>query len=275
VKFIVRKMIAVNEVVEINTEESEEYSDDSESELEDEFDDETMAREQFPYQQHKEHGASDVIHIDNLVALTKKRRPTFERIRTATIFQSKVNTIVLANKDACLLLFAKAIKRYTDYRMGSYKVAWMNWQAMVKQSRRIEKRRLHFTNRLSAMRQLRNDNHGNQRDSEQVKDIMNWMVNEKVFPREVPSRMLEELCKHMTIRVLRKGETVFLQGDRGDCYYIIIDGNVDLYLQKVEKQELALRMYRDKDWGSFKRTDWTTRKEDLGFDIKRMKVGVR
>jgi CRP/FNR family transcriptional regulator, cyclic AMP receptor protein len=42
---------------------------------------------------------------------------------------------------------------------------------------------------------------------------------------------LELFRNERNIEVLKAGETIFRQGDEGDCMYVLLDGEVDIYAQ--------------------------------------------
>ena len=201
----------------------------------------------FPYQRGKEVGqVSDLQHHDNLVVT--RRSLKLERVRKETVFNMRISNILGENKELCLLLFARATKRYMDFRLGSFKIAWLKWMTLVRHERKVEKRRQHFASRQISMNHLKDTQAGGtKRNQEQVRDMINWMQNEKIFPKEIPEKMLEDICANMSNRLLHKGETVFLQGDIGESYYIIIDGAIDLYLQEDSEHELRMRMLREKE----------------------------
>ena len=43
-------------------------------------------------------------------------------------------------------------------------------------------------------------------------------------------------CKYMKIMVLKQGQTVFWDGDKGENFYIVLSGSVNVYLQKTVKE---------------------------------------
>jgi CRP-like cAMP-binding protein len=46
---------------------------------------------------------------------------------------------------------------------------------------------------------------------------------------------LRELCKYMEMTRLRKGVTLFEQGDPGDKFYIIFSGTVSVFTRKANE----------------------------------------
>ena len=70
-------------------------------------------------------------------------------------------------------------------------------------------------------------------------------------------RMLEDTQLHQVRTLLRRqrfraGESIFLQGDPGDCLYIILEGYVRIYLLSVDGREVTFRVYgSDEAFGEF------------------------
>ena len=85
---------------------------------------------------------------------------------------------------------------------------------------------------------------------------MQWMENAKIFPKDIPPEMLRELCEHMSNIVLKKGDALFLQGEPGECFYIIVDGSVRLSWQEDEREALKLRLLRDEQPIEYQKTDF-------------------
>ena len=61
-------------------------------------------------------------------------------------------------------------------------------------------------------------------------------------------RMLEDAQLRQVRTLLRRqrfraGESIFLQGDPGDCLYIILDGYVRIYLLSADGREVTFRVY--------------------------------
>jgi len=61
-------------------------------------------------------------------------------------------------------------------------------------------------------------------------------------------RMLEDQQLRQVRTLLRRqrfqaGETIFLQGDPGDCLYIILEGYVRIYLLSADGREVTFRVY--------------------------------
>jgi len=61
-------------------------------------------------------------------------------------------------------------------------------------------------------------------------------------------RMLEDVQLHQVCALLRRqcfqaGESIFLQGDAGDCLYIILEGYVRIYFLSADGREVTFRVY--------------------------------
>ena len=81
------------------------------------------------------------------------------------------------------------------------------------------------------------------RSDAQVNDLVSWVVSSKMFPRTVPHEVLLDICKHMQGKTIKRGETLFLQGDIGDFFYIILTGSIDLFLNDNPDDEVRDGFY--------------------------------
>ncbi|GMH94628.1 hypothetical protein TrST_g5778 [Triparma strigata] len=162
------------------------------------------------------------------------------------------------NKMKFLVMFTRAVKRYINYREGALKEAWSLMKLNVKKQRRKSKvHRKHLIHEHSK-KLLMNNRRISQynRTNDEIGYLMQWMENAKIFPKDIPPEMLRELCEHMSNIVLNKGDALFLQGDTGECFYIIVDGSVRLSWQEDEREALKLRLLRDEQPIEFKKTDF-------------------
>ena len=112
------------------------------------------------------------------------------------------------------------------------------------------------------------------RGDTEVASIMQWMINSKIFPQDISKDMLKELCVHMENRFLKKNDVLFLQEDKGDCFYIIIEGAIMLYLQDNDKETLRLRLLRDSRPKDFKNINWSSMGSGAGKSLKEMPSGL-
>ena len=108
----------------------------------------------------------------------------------------------------------------------------------------------------------------------EVASIMQWMVNTKIFPSDIPKSMLRELCVFMENRILKRNNVLFLQEDKGDCFYIIIEGSISLYLQDSPKETLRVRLSRDSNPKDFEGTNWSSKGSGLGKKLKELPSGI-
>ena len=56
---------------------------------------------------------------------------------------------------------------------------------------------------------------------------------------ELSSTAMENICRHLFFARYNTGDVVFLQGDIGDAFYVVVSGKVSIHIQEDE-QELAL-----------------------------------
>lgn len=68
------------------------------------------------------------------------------------------------------------------------------------------------------------------------------------FLAELTDAELEELGGSLRLRRCRKGETIFTEGDDGDCMYVIEEGLVKIALTSPEGKEAILRLCRVGDF---------------------------
>ena len=58
--------------------------------------------------------------------------------------------------------------------------------------------------------------------------ILNHIASVPLF-EGLPSDQLEDLAMIVTDQVFRKGETIFLEGDDGTGFYVVITGRVKIF----------------------------------------------
>jgi hypothetical protein len=76
---------------------------------------------------------------------------------------------------------------------------------------------------------------GEKRTEENLFELMRLTAKFKIFESFKMSEMHREICKHIFIRTLERGEIIFKQGDEGDAYYFVLRGCIDLYMYDVDQ----------------------------------------
>ncbi|GMH74351.1 hypothetical protein TL16_g06440 [Triparma laevis f. inornata] len=179
------------------------------------------------------------------------------------------------NKLRFLVMFTRAMKRFVDYKEGALREAWSLMKLNIKRQRRRSKQVKKFLVHEQSKKLLLANRRTSQyhRNDEEVGYLMQWMLNSKIFPKDLPQSMLKDLCLRMENKVLKKGDVLFLQGDPGDCYYIIIEGSIMLSWQEDEREALKLRLLHDEHPSDFKKTDFLNSRI-VGKQLKEMESGI-
>jgi len=68
---------------------------------------------------------------------------------------------------------------------------------------------------------------------------INQIKNTKAL-RKLPIEAIEEIFKRLQRIIVKKGEQVVTQGDEGDAYYIIVNGNAEVWQQSLYDDEQKL-----------------------------------
>ena len=77
-----------------------------------------------------------------------------------------------------------------------------------------------------------------------VNFMMKILDNVKFFQEQSQTLQTDlyiELLKHLKYQKLEKNQIVFRQGAIGNCYYIILSGSVDVFLQQKMQTDLNLK----------------------------------
>jgi CRP-like cAMP-binding protein len=62
--------------------------------------------------------------------------------------------------------------------------------------------------------------------------IANYVKDIKVFKDfQSNEEQMYELCKNLTLKSLAENKVLFEQGDKGDSYFIILEGNVEIFVK--------------------------------------------
>lgn len=75
------------------------------------------------------------------------------------------------------------------------------------------------------------------RSKEQVEIVQNHVKDIKVFKefsRQSHDAQLAELCRNLRLQFLPENKVLFEQGDRGDSYFIVLEGSVDVLVRVVD-----------------------------------------
>jgi len=75
------------------------------------------------------------------------------------------------------------------------------------------------------------------RQPKDVQALVELVKDIKVFKEFQSNRaQLEELCKNLYLKSLPEGKTLFEQGDRGDSFYVILEGSVDILIRMQDEK---------------------------------------
>ncbi len=185
---------------------------------------------------------------------------------------TKIHVLMSENKSFFMILFSKAMTRNNENKKNMMKNAW----ARMMDNIRLEKRK----DKLNKMRQVHEQSMknlevaSNMRSDREIRSIMEWMSHAKIFPADIPQSMLRTLCSGMENKAMVKNEVLFLQGDPGDRFYIIIEGEIQLAIQDNPEEEVRLRLRRDEDPEAFKNTDWSVFGSGIGKFLKVLPSGI-
>jgi CRP-like cAMP-binding protein len=64
---------------------------------------------------------------------------------------------------------------------------------------------------------------------------------------ELDDEALARLAEHSDIRIYKKGQPVFYQGDRGDALYVVVEGLVKIFVTSDDGTEMVLTTLRPPD----------------------------
>ena len=45
---------------------------------------------------------------------------------------------------------------------------------------------------------------------------------------------LNEICRHLKLEIFEPGAVIVKQGDLGSCFYIVLSGKVDIYIESID-----------------------------------------
>ena len=170
-----------------------------------------------------------------------------------------IHALMSENKTFLMVMFSKAMKRYVDGKLSkttfAFEMLRQNVSMKQKEERAAKMKHVHNESRRVLQQST---GHGQRRSEAAVKVIMDWMVTSKIFPADIPPAMLKTICMGMENKNLKKNEVLFLQGDPGDRFYIIMEGKVQLAIQDNKEEEVRLRIKRDADPEALNRQDWAS-----------------
>ena len=81
-----------------------------------------------------------------------------------------------------------------------------------------------------------------ERKEDDLFELMRLTSGFKVFESFKMTKTHEEICRHMFMKTLERGEIIFKQGDEGDAYYFILRGSVDIYMYDVDSQTGKIKL---------------------------------
>jgi cAMP-dependent protein kinase regulator len=80
------------------------------------------------------------------------------------------------------------------------------------------------------------------RTEENLFELMRLTAKLKIFENFKMSNIHKEICKHIYIKTLERGEIIFKQGDEGDAYYFVLRGCIDLYVYDVDQIDGKIKL---------------------------------
>ena len=116
--------------------------------------------------------------------------------------------------------------------------AWEQWMMEVNRQRAIEAA---IKLRKDVVEIMRTSTRGNRTQEE--KDLIHQYVTKNLscIPDDTSHQNMDILCNEIDYyHAVDKKSIMFLQGDFGNCYYMIGDGKVDLYLVQGKDQEMDI-----------------------------------
>ena len=122
-----------------------------------------------------------------------------------------------------------------DLAKGGLAYAWENWKNMVKAQKLVE---AGYKLREDVKEVMKTSTRGERTEAEKEL-IMQYVSKLSCIPKDTSHTAMDTLCNEIDYYPCVDNKSVmFLQGDFGNCYYIIAEGKVDLYLEQSKDKEM-------------------------------------
>jgi CRP-like cAMP-binding protein len=120
---------------------------------------------------------------------------------------------------------------------GGLNYAWEQWMMEVNRQRKVE---AEIQLRKDVVAVMKTSERGN-RTAAEKELIMQYVSKLSCIPSDTSSVAMETLCNEIDFYPCVDAKSImFLQGDFGNCYYMIGDGAVDLYLVQGKDKEMDI-----------------------------------
>ena len=116
--------------------------------------------------------------------------------------------------------------------------AWEQWMMEVRRQRAVEAA---IKLREDVVEVMKNSTRGNRTQEE--RDLIHQYVSKNLscIPDDTSHQAMDMLCNEIDYyQAVDSKSIMFLQGDFGNCYYMIGDGKVDLYLVQGKDKEMDM-----------------------------------
>ena len=122
-----------------------------------------------------------------------------------------------------------------DLAKGGLAYAWESWKNEVKTQRAAEAQK----KLLVDVKEVMCTSTRGQRTAAEKELIIQYVSKLSCIPSDTSHTAMDSLCNEIDFYPAIDAKSVmFLQGDFGNCYYIIAEGKVDLYLEQSKDKEM-------------------------------------
>lgn len=122
-----------------------------------------------------------------------------------------------------------------DLAKGGLAYAWESWKNEVRAQRAVEAE----NKLLRDVKEVMRTSTRGQRTAAERDLIMQYVSKLSCIPQDTSHTAMDTLCNEIDFYPAIDAKSImFLQGDFGNCYYIIAEGFVDLYLEQSKDKEM-------------------------------------
>ena len=148
--------------------------------------------------------------------------------------------ILLRFNETEIQFLSRLIRRlgplWDAWALGALGSSWKKWVEDTAEKRDAQNC---DQERIEVKRILRESTRG-QRSAEDKETLKKFCQKLAVFPKDLSPQQMDALCNEVDFYPVIGRSIIFLQGDFGNVYYVIAQGEVALYLETSKDREMAI-----------------------------------